>query len=157
MISERIKAALARTKKKLGLRHHSKRSKAFRHRMQALSAAAQGKAANERAEAYRAHLEWAFRQPGRGGRPISAYAAAELLNERNIESPRGGRWWGEAVKRMGRRIGWQSPLPNKPVAEFYREQLEWALRQPGWHGRPISAHTAAAILNQQKIPSPLVC
>src|SRR5882757_4248466 len=35
MISERIKAALARSKKKLGLRNPTKRSKAFRRRMRA--------------------------------------------------------------------------------------------------------------------------
>ena len=37
MISERIKAALARSKNKFGLRHRMKRSKAFRRRLQILA------------------------------------------------------------------------------------------------------------------------
>src|SRR6185437_9405862 len=62
MISERIKAGLARSKKKLGLRNPMNRSKAFRNRLRALSAAALRKAALERAQAYRMHIEWALRQ-----------------------------------------------------------------------------------------------
>src|SRR5580704_1041599 len=64
MISERIKAALARSKKKLGIRHWTKRSTAFRRRLRARSRAAIRKAARERAEAYRVHIEWALSQPG---------------------------------------------------------------------------------------------
>ena len=64
MISERIKAALARSKNKLGLRNPMKRSKAFRRRLRTLSAAALRKAAMERAEAYRVHIEWAFSHHG---------------------------------------------------------------------------------------------
>ena len=103
---------------------------------------------------YRPDIEWALRQPGKRGKPISAYAAAKLLNERNIESPRGGRWWGESFKRMARRIGWQARWDNKPSAEFCREHLKWVLRQPGRCGRPISSHAAAALLNKRNIPSP---
>jgi hypothetical protein len=64
MISERIKAALARSQKKLGLRHPTKRSTAFRRRLRARGSAAIRKAARERAEAYRVHIEWALSQPG---------------------------------------------------------------------------------------------
>src|SRR6266403_1913808 len=58
MISERIKAALARSKNrgKLGLRNPIMHSKAFRRRLQACAAAALNKAAVERAEAYRVHI-----------------------------------------------------------------------------------------------------
>src|SRR6202166_2586227 len=65
MMSERIKAALARSKKrnKLGLRNPMMRSQAFRRRLQACAAAALRRAAMERAEAYRVHIEWAIHQP----------------------------------------------------------------------------------------------
>ena len=84
MISERIRAALARSKNKFGLRHPMKRSKTFRRRLQALAIAAKRKAALERAEAYRVHIEWALNHAGRFGRPISFRAAAGKLNERQL-------------------------------------------------------------------------
>ena len=74
-----------------------------------MGAAALTKAANERAEAYRLHIEWALRQPGTNGRPISFHAAAEKLNERNIESAMGGRWVGQQVQRMAHRLGLHHP------------------------------------------------
>jgi DNA invertase Pin-like site-specific DNA recombinase len=109
MISERVKAALARSKNKVYLR---KCSKAFRRRFQALSAAAQGKAAMERAEAYRVHIEWALSQPGRGDTPISCKEAAAKLNEQKLESPMGGRWYSQTLAHMARRLG----LPERPRA-----------------------------------------
>ena len=73
MISERTKAGLARSKNrgKFGLRNPKTHSKALRRRIQAAAAAAHGKAAMERAEAYRVHIEWALSQPGRHGKPIT--------------------------------------------------------------------------------------
>jgi hypothetical protein len=62
----------------------------------------------------RAHVEWALRQPGTRGRPISLGLAAEALNERNIPSPKGGRWGGEQVKRLGNRLGLRRPPAGKP-------------------------------------------
>jgi DNA invertase Pin-like site-specific DNA recombinase len=111
MISERTKAALAAAKlrgMKFGL---AARSKAWRRRILALSLAASRKAAMERAEFYRLHIEWAFRQPGvfANGRPISFCAAANRLNERHIASPRGGRWAGDQLMRMARRLGLHHP------------------------------------------------
>ena len=91
MISERIKAAAAIRKsqgKKFGM---ALRSKAEQRRIVALGIAACVKAAMERTEAYRLHVEWALRQPGMNGRPISFSSAARKLNERNIEAPMGGR------------------------------------------------------------------
>jgi hypothetical protein len=61
-----------------------KRSKTFRRRLQALAIAAKRKAALERAEAYRVHIEWALNHAGRFGRPISFRAAAGKLNERQL-------------------------------------------------------------------------
>jgi DNA invertase Pin-like site-specific DNA recombinase len=90
MISERLKAAMAIAKRrgqKFGL---ALRSKAERRRVHVLATAAVEKAAGERAEAYRLHIEWALRQPNLYGRPIAFTAAASKLNERNIESPMRG-------------------------------------------------------------------
>src|SRR5277367_5777407 len=94
MTSERIKAALARSKKrnKLGLRSPAMQSKTFRRRLQACAAAALRKAAMERAEANRVHIEWATNQPGIDGKPITFRGAGEKLNELHIPSPMGGRW-----------------------------------------------------------------
>src|SRR6266853_293396 len=92
MISERIKAAKAAAKRKGQKFGLALRTKAERRRVVALGIAACAKAAMERAEAYRLHVEWALRQPGVNGRPISFCSAARILNERNIESPMGGIW-----------------------------------------------------------------
>jgi DNA invertase Pin-like site-specific DNA recombinase len=110
MISERLKAAFAirrRQGKKRGLQL---RSKAERLRVSRMGRAVESEMANERAEAYRMHLEWVLRQPGRQGRPISFHAAAKKLNERNVESPMGGRWQGSQLVRMTRRLGIHHPL-----------------------------------------------
>jgi DNA invertase Pin-like site-specific DNA recombinase len=88
MISERTKAAMARSKSKLGLQHPRKRSKAFRRRIRILSAKGLHQAALERSEAYRVHIEWALRHQDESGKPISLNAAADKLNERNLPGPR---------------------------------------------------------------------
>ena len=123
MISERTKAGMARSKKKLGLRHPMKRSKAFRRRLLTLAAAANHKAALERAEAYRVHLEWALSRPGRFGRPISFHAAAEILNERQLPAPKGGRWSSMNVGDMACRLG----LRDRP-ARVPRKVLQARVR-----------------------------
>jgi DNA invertase Pin-like site-specific DNA recombinase len=113
MISERIKAALARSKNrgKLGLRNPIMHSKAFRRRLQACAAAALHKAAMERAEAYRVHIEWALGQPGIAGKPITFRGAGEKLNELQIPSPRGGRWSSMNVADIAVRL----KLREKPI------------------------------------------
>src|ERR1700722_5701880 len=105
MISERTKAGLARSKKKLGLRNPTKRSKAFRRRMRAHANASIHRAAMERAEAYRVHIEWALNQPGRWGLPISFNAAAMKLNAQSIPAPMGGRWRSSNVRDVACRLG----------------------------------------------------
>jgi len=105
MISERIKAALARSKKKLGLRHPTKSSAAFRRRLRARANAMLRKAAMERAEAYRVHVEWALSQPGRSSIPISFNAAAKKLNEQHLPSPMGGRWRSTGLRDIACRLG----------------------------------------------------
>jgi len=110
MISERATAAAAVAKRrgrKFGL---ALRSKAEQHRVSAMGRAVLVREANERAHAHRAHLEWAFRQPGVRPGPISFRAAAQALNARGIESPTGERWRGHALQRMARRLGLDHPL-----------------------------------------------
>ena len=111
MISERIKAALARSKKKHGMH---RLSKVARRRMWARADVGRARAAMERAEAYRMHLEWALRQLGKTGRKPSLAAAAYRLNERGIESPMGGRWWDQTVERMAARLGLRLPPHRVP-------------------------------------------
>src|SRR5579872_1933549 len=126
MISERIKAAKSEAKRKGQKFGMQLRSKEARRRTILLANAACAKAAMERAEAYRLHIEWALRQPGLNGRPISFHSAAESLNKRNIESPMGGRWAGSQLQRMAPRLGLDHPkamLANE-VAEA-RVQAAW--------------------------------
>lgn|SRR5882757_1890141 len=61
MISERVQAALARWKKKLGMAGRPRRKVL---RIGALGRAAMRKIAMQEAETYRVHIEWVLRQPG---------------------------------------------------------------------------------------------
>jgi DNA invertase Pin-like site-specific DNA recombinase len=89
MISERIKAALAVSRQHGQVLGFVLLSKAQQRRLRARARAALEKAALERAEAYRVHIEWALRQPPayRTTRPISFSAAAHQLNRRQRPSP----------------------------------------------------------------------
>jgi DNA invertase Pin-like site-specific DNA recombinase len=144
MISERIKAALARSPKKLGMSQPMRCSKAFRRRLRILCTAAQHKAALERAEAYRVHLEWALNQPGRSDRPISYTAAAVKLNERNLPSPMGGQWSSTSVANMSRRIG----LPNRP-GWMPRDLLEARVRAMFKQHSDVTAKEVLASLRKE--------
>lgn len=109
LISERNKAAAAvmkRAGKKLGILRWPQ---AKRRQILASANAGKRQAARERSEAYRVHIEWAFRQPGVYGRAISCCAAANKLNERNIPSPMGATWSGDQLVRMARRLGLDPP------------------------------------------------
>ncbi len=109
LISERSRAAAEVAKRrgrKFGLQL---RGKSWQRRVSALGRAAIVKEAMERAHAYRVHIEWALRQPGLNGGPISYRAAANKLNARNVESPMGRRWRGHALQRMARRLGLHHP------------------------------------------------
>jgi DNA invertase Pin-like site-specific DNA recombinase len=128
MISERIKAALARSKKKLGFQMPARRTKAFRRRLRILVNAGIRKAAMERAEACRVHIEWVLSLPGRHGRPISICAAAAKLNERDLESPMGGRWWDSTLRNMARRLGLRH-LPVRLSAKEARARVRAIWKQ----------------------------
>jgi DNA invertase Pin-like site-specific DNA recombinase len=121
MISERIKAALARSKKPLGMHARNHRSKAFRRRFFAASAAAARKAAKERAEAYRVHIEWVLSQRGKNGKPVLR-EAADKLNELQIQPPMGGRWRSDNVRRLGQRLGLYQPRVLVP-REVLRDRV----------------------------------
>lgn len=127
MTSERLRAALAVARSK-GMKFGFERcSKAKQRRITALGHAAMQKATTERAEARRLHIEWAFRPPSvhRGGaRPISYNAAAEKLNDRNVESVLGGRWSGSSLIRTARRLGLHYPpgiVPQEVVQARVRK------------------------------------
>jgi DNA invertase Pin-like site-specific DNA recombinase len=126
MIAERTKAGLAAARARgvrIGVANRSKREQ---RRISALGIAAKKRAAMERAEAYRPHIEWALRQPGIHRRPISLGRAAETLNERGLESPMGGHWSGEQLLRMGRRLGLKHPPSGK------RKRLKSKPHHPRW-------------------------
>jgi DNA invertase Pin-like site-specific DNA recombinase len=95
-ISERTKAALARSDKKLGM---AGKSRTEQRAIRALAMEAKGKAALARAEALRPQIEFALK----GG--ASLRAAAEGLNERGIESPLGGRWHAPSLLKAARKLG----------------------------------------------------
>jgi DNA invertase Pin-like site-specific DNA recombinase len=109
LISERVRAAAAIQKFRGVKMGQAGRTKEHQLRICALAHAGRQRAAMDRAEAHRPHIEWALRQPGIRARPISLHAAAQRLNARGIASPRGARWAGEQLMRMGRRLGLQHP------------------------------------------------
>ena len=110
LISERNKAAAeVRRRKgyKFGLETVSRREW---KRIHGLAIAAKARAADERAQAFRHHVEWALRQPGFCGKRISFNCAADKLNEQNIEGPKGGAWTGTQLQRVAIRLGIYHPL-----------------------------------------------
>ena len=122
MISERVRAAtlIAKSRgKKFGLQL---RPKSWQRKVSALGRAALIQEANDHAQAYRVYIEWALKQPGRHGRPISFRGAAARLNERNVETPLGGTWRGHHIQRMARRLGIDHPLARMPET-FARDRV----------------------------------
>ena len=95
-ISERTKAALARSTKKLGMAGKSKKQQ---RSIRALALAAKHKAAEARADALRPQIEFALKDGA------SLRKAAELLNTRGIASLAGGRWHAPSLLIAARRLG----------------------------------------------------
>jgi hypothetical protein len=163
MISERLKAAFAVAKAK-GMKFGLARcSKARRRIVIAMGNAALRKAEMERAEAYRLHIEWAFRQPNvfGGGRPISFIGAAAKLNDRNIESPMGCRWTGHTLRRMGGLLGLDHPGGSVPAAivragvrEIWKKDPEISSKQVRARARlahPLGADLAFRFLKECRL------
>jgi DNA invertase Pin-like site-specific DNA recombinase len=95
LISERTRAALARSKKKLGM---AGKSKAQQRSIRSLAMVAKDKAATARAEALRPQIEFALKDG------VSLRAAAETLNARGVESPMGGRWHAPSLLKAAKRL-----------------------------------------------------
>src|SRR3984885_6677268 len=140
MIAERCRAAQAIRKRNGGKFGLQLRSKADRRRISAMGRAAISKAAAERAEAYRMHLEWALRQPGLDGRPISFCAAAAKLNERNVQSPMGANWRGHQLQRMARRLAIDHPRVRIPRKEAFARVREIWKQHPGFTVKQVIAN-----------------
>jgi DNA invertase Pin-like site-specific DNA recombinase len=130
MISERVKAAIAVSKSKGRKFTLQTCSPAVHRRILAASIAVRKKAAAERLEAHRLHIEWAFRQPSAHGasRPISYNAAATRLNDRNIESLTGGRWTGSGLIRSARHLG-LSPPPGQVPQQVVQARVRQLWKQ----------------------------
>jgi DNA invertase Pin-like site-specific DNA recombinase len=123
LISKRLKAAMAIEKargRRFGLQLRGKR---WQRQVSALGRAAIVQQAFERARAHRVYIEWALKQPGPRGEPISYRAAAKQLNARDIPSPTGQRWQGHALQRMARRLGIHHP-PGYLKDEVVRARVE---------------------------------
>jgi len=156
MISERTKAGMAAAKRKGQKFGLQLRSKAAQRRFTALSMAAVKKAAMGRAEACRLHIEWALRQPGANGRPISFGAAAEKLNERNIQSVKGARWWGTQVKSMATRLGLNPPRPRLcPEAARPYVNAVWK-KQPHFTVTQVIRSLAPTVILGERMTSTLL-
>lgn len=124
MISERCIAAAVIAKgkgRKFGLQL---RPKSWQRKVSAMGRAALIKEANDRARAYRVYIEWALKQKGRAGRPISFRGAAIRLNQRDIPTPLGGSWRGHHIQRMARRLGIDHPLAPMPES-FARARVRF--------------------------------
>jgi hypothetical protein len=144
MISERVKAAKAAAKARGKKFRLALCSKKWQRHVTALGQVAIQKAAEERAEAYRLHIEWALRQPNPyrywSTGPISYRAPAKKLNDRNIQSPMGRLWTGKALVR-GRRLGIDHPLSNVP------QEVVRARVRAIWKERPeITSEQVRAIV-----------
>jgi len=139
MISERIKAALARSPKKLGLAQPQRRTKAYVRMFRAQCIAGVRRAAMERAEAYRVHIEWALKQSAKRGGPISYGAAANKLNEQHLPSPQGARWRGQTVRALSLRLG-GPPRSAYMSTDVLTSQVYRACHEhPGWTARQLVA------------------
>jgi DNA invertase Pin-like site-specific DNA recombinase len=99
LISERTKAGLRAARRrgqKLGMQAKPRR---VVREIAAAGAEANREAAIQRAEEMRWMIEAALRDGG------SLRKAADLLNERGVESPGGGRWHAPSLLKAARRLG----------------------------------------------------
>ena len=123
LISERVTEAMRIEKakgRKFGLQL---RGRAWTQKVSALGRAVIVQEANERAENHRVHIEWALKQKDPQGGPVSYRAAALKLEERNIPSPTGRCWRGQALKRMAHRLGINHP-PGYLTDDFVRARVQ---------------------------------
>jgi DNA invertase Pin-like site-specific DNA recombinase len=98
LISERTKAGLAAAKRrgqKLGM---GGRSQAMVRRIAQAGSSANAAEALRQLEGLRPQIEHALKDG------LSLRQAAELLNSRGVESPRGGRWHAPSLLKAARRL-----------------------------------------------------
>jgi DNA invertase Pin-like site-specific DNA recombinase len=98
MISERTKAGLAAAKRRGQRLGMGSKSKAAVRRIAQAGSNASALAAGKRLEMLRPQIEHALK----GG--TSLRKAAEELNARGIESPRGGRWHAPSLLKAARKL-----------------------------------------------------
>ena len=103
-ISERTKAALARSTKKLGM---AGKSETAQKKIRALAMQAKDRAATARAEALQPEIEFALKDGA------SLRKAADILNARGTESPAGGRWHATSLLIAARRLGLRKAKAKK--------------------------------------------
>jgi DNA invertase Pin-like site-specific DNA recombinase len=144
MISDRVRAS-ALIAKSRGRRFGVQlRPKSWQRKLTALGRTVVIRQANERAQAYRVYVEWALRQPGVKGRPITFGAAARRLNARNIETPRGKLWRGFQLEIMARRLGIEHPL-TRISEEFARARVRALYKlHPNFTGKQVIANLGTA-------------
>jgi DNA invertase Pin-like site-specific DNA recombinase len=99
MISERTKAGLAAAKRRGQRLGMGAKTKAAVRRIAQAGSDASAAAALKRLEVLRPQIEHALK----GG--TSLRKAADELNSRGIESPRGGRWHAPSLLKAARRLG----------------------------------------------------
>ncbi len=99
LISARTKAGLQAAKRRGTQLGMSAKTKSAVHQISKAGAAANRKVSEERLEVLRPHIELALKGAA------SLRQAAETLNARNVESPRGGRWHAPSVLKAARKLG----------------------------------------------------
>jgi DNA invertase Pin-like site-specific DNA recombinase len=99
LISERTRAGLAAAKRRGQRLGMAAKSKVTVCRIALAGSEANSAAALKRLEELRQELEHALKGD------VSLRQAAELLNTRGIESPRGGRWHAPSLLKAARRLG----------------------------------------------------
>jgi hypothetical protein len=105
MLAERVTAALAAAKARGVKLGQAGRSKAEQRRCSRLANAKNSRSAMLRAQRYRAPIEWVLGERSPQGKPLSYRAAADKLNEKQLQSMQGARWsWGQ-VRQLAHRFG----------------------------------------------------
>jgi DNA invertase Pin-like site-specific DNA recombinase len=156
LISDRAKAAAQVARRRGRKFGFELRSKAWRRRLSALGRAVLVQEALQRAQAYRVHIEWALKQPGHKGEPISYRAAADKLNQRGLDSPTGQHWQGHQLQRMARRLGLDHPpgylkdeVVHARVQALWREHPDFTIDEVVANARlahPLGRRRAGTVL-----------
>ena len=99
LIAQRTREGLQAAKRQGKLLGMAGKSRAAVNRIARAGAEASRSAARQRLETLRPQIEHALKDG------VSLREAAEALNTRNVESPRGGRWHAPSLLKAARRLG----------------------------------------------------